>query len=87
MAPKTADDHRPTNLGMLVSMGIPLCFILCFLILCYMKGPGVCSSMGGDEPDTCHHEALLTSDNISIPEPGAMGRKRSRFSDPLQPMI
>lgn len=28
------------SLGVLFTMAIPLCFIVCFLILCYFKGPG-----------------------------------------------
>ena len=28
------------SFGVLFTMAIPLCFIVCFLILCYLKGPG-----------------------------------------------
>ena len=34
--PKTS----PLTSGVLFTMAIPLCFIVCFLVLCYIKGPG-----------------------------------------------
>ena len=37
------EEPKPSPLasfGVLFTMAIPLCFIVCFLILCYLKGPG-----------------------------------------------
>jgi len=37
------EEPKPSPLasfGVLFTMAIPLCFIVCFLILCYFKGPG-----------------------------------------------
>ncbi|XP_058964490.1 uncharacterized protein [Pocillopora verrucosa] len=36
-----------TKFGVLFTMAIPLCFIVCFLVLCYIKGPGKEKKEGG----------------------------------------
>lgn len=36
-----------TKFGVLFTMAIPLCLIVCFLVLCYIKGPGKEKKEGG----------------------------------------